>query len=300
MLASEIVDRSYSNWLEPAGVDRPAIDFLANDITAAAPGPNGTFGVEGIQQFIPPSSILEIASELILTKDVTTNIVTVAERGYRDTLSADHFLGDQVRLDPKYPRKTMLDHLASVVGMLHPWGVKRYGTDTATAFSSRATLTLPTGADEIIAVSVRWTDTPERWETFTHDGKDWTLFEEFTPTKYQLLCPGAEGAEMVVSWTGDFELPDSEADELDGFGVPTRLQPYLPLAVAGMALQSREIPRVQIEEIRRMLATQGIQIGSALNVGQAMIQAFRTQYVMSERKRQLQKNPARLVLDRAR
>jgi hypothetical protein len=295
VLASEVVDRTYSNWLEPAGVDRPAIDFLASTMTDVSPGAGGTFTVEGVQQFIPPSTIVEIDSELILTKDVTTTVLTVAERGFRDTIPAAHAIGAQVRIDPKYSRKTLLDHLGSVIGLLQPWGVYRYGTDTTLGFTSRSILTLPSGAEEIISVAVRSFGDPEQWRTFTQDGEDWILFDEFTPPKYQLLAYASEGAEMVVSWRGDFVAPTLEADNLDTLGIPTKLQPYLPLAVAGTALQSREIPRVQIEDIRRQLATNGIQVGTALNVGEAMLRSFRAVYVAAERQRQRRRDPVRLV-----
>lgn len=291
MLVSEILDRTYSEFLWPAGVDRPATDFLASTMTPSTPAAGSTFTLDGVVQNVPPSSVLEIGSELILSRDATPTTVTVAERGWLDTVAADHAIQDQVRVDPKYPRLTLLHHLASVIGMLQPWGLYVSATDSTQTFTSRQVLALPAGGQRILAVLVRSLGSLELYKTLRMPSRDWILYREFTPPKYQLRRGGAEGATMHVVYSKDFTRPTVETDDLDALGVPVTLQSYLPMAVAGYALQSREIPRVQVEEIRRMLATNGIQVGTALNVGQAMLRAFRMDYVFAERRRQNEETP---------
>ncbi len=80
----------------------------------------------------------------------------------------------------------------------------------------------------------------------------------------------------------DFTVPATVGVELDDCGIPATLQPFLPLAVAGYILQSREVPRVQIDDVRRLLAAQGVQIGASMNVGQAMLNQFFTVHVAGE------------------
>ena len=292
MLVSEILDRTYSEWLWPAGVDRPAVDYLAvAGMTPSAPADGGTFEVDGVQTAIPPSSILEIDSELIQTREVSGTTITVATRGYLDTVPANHDIGAQVRIDTKYPRKTLFDHLLSVIGKLKPWGLYVKATDATQDFTMRNVLTLPAGAERVMAILVRDSGSLERYTRLRFEGRDWTLYTEFDPPKIQLHRGGGEGNDMTIVYAKDFTRPTAEADDLNASGVPLGVQEYLPMAVAGTALQSREIPRVQIEEIRRMLATNGIQVGTALNVGQAMIRAFRLDYVMAERRRQSEEDP---------
>lgn len=298
MLVSEVLDRAYSEWLWPAGVDRPAFDILASAMTASSPGAGQAFTVEGRLNRIPPDTVLEIGTELVLTKTVSDTQITVAERGWLNSSAAAHSIGDQVRVDVKYPRITLLNHLASVIGMLMPWGLYQRKVDSTQTFSTRAVKTLPAGGKRILSVLVRSTGSNEVYRTLRMEGRDWILHREFNPPKYHLRRGGGEGAEMHVVYTSDFGRPTAESDDLDTLGVPDTLQPYLPLAVAGMALQGREIPRVQVEEIRRMLVTEGIQVGTALNVGQAMLNAFRLNYVLGERRRQVEADPPVLVWGR--
>lgn len=291
MLVSEILDRTYSEWLWPAGVDRPAVDYLASTITAASPPDGGSFTVDGLQSFIANSSILEIDSELISTRTVAATAVTVAQRGYLDTVPADHAIGAQVRIDTKYPRKTLFDHLNSVIGKLKPWGLYVKATDATQDFTTREVIDLPAGAERVIAVLVGVGGSFERYVRLRFEGRDWTLYTEFDPPKIQMHRGGAEGHDMTIVYAKDFTRAAAETDDLTTLGIPLGVQDYLPMAVAGTALQGREIPRVQIEEIRRMLATNGIQVGTALNVGQAMLRAFRLDYVMAERRRQSEEDP---------
>lgn len=291
MLVSDVLDRTYLEWLYPAGVDRPAYDFLSGAITAASPAAGGTFTVQGRLSSVPPDSLLEIDDELILTSSVSGTQVTVGERGYLSTDPAAHADGAQVRVNPLYPRRVLFNHLRSLIGLLYTWGLYVRGTDTSQTFSVREVKQLPAGAKRILSVLVRSTGSQETYRRLQMEGRDWVLYREFDPPKYHLRRGGGEGAQMTVVYQKDFTLPTSTSDDLDTLGVPTTLQPYLPLGVAGLALQSKEIPRVQVEEIRRMLAAQGIQVGQALNVGQAMLRAFRFEYVAAERRRLVEQDP---------
>ena len=242
MLVSEIIDRCYSEWLYPAGVDRPALDFLASIMTGASPTQDGTFTTEGNVNAVPPDSVVEIDSELILLKGFTIPTAVVAERGYYNTVAANHAIKAQVRIDPKYPRATLFNHLKSVIGMLKPWGLYAKGTDDTQLYTERAVLQLPTGGEKILSVLVRSLGADEQYVTLRREGYDWVLYREFFPSKYWMRRGGASGNEMVVSFTKDFTMPTTEADDLDDSGVPTGLQPYIPMGVAGMALQEQGDP----------------------------------------------------------
>jgi hypothetical protein len=288
VLVSEVIDRTYLEWLNPSGIDRPAFDFLATNLTATGPA---SFNVTGRVTHIPPDSVIEIGSELILLADADVTNLTPAERGYYNTIAAVHAIGDMVRIDPKYPRATLFNFLVSLIGMLRPWGLYWRDVDTTKTFTSRSVLALPAGGERILSVLVRDSGSLETYTKLTREGRDWILYREFDPSKYQMRRGGPEDAQMRVVYTKDFTEPASEATDLDDCGVPSSIQPYLPLGVAGMALQGRELPRVQIEEIRRQLASAGVQVGTALNIGQAILRTFRLDYVFAERRRQSEDDP---------
>lgn len=298
MLVSEAIDRTYLEWLGPAGIDRPAVDRLASTMTNTTPAAGASFTTAGLLERIPPHSVVEIGTEIISLEGATPTTCIVHERGYYNTIAAAHAIGDEIRVDPKYPRLTLFNHLKSVIGMLVPWGIYRRQSQS-TFYDSTEVMTLPTGADRILSILIRQSGSDEVYTRLTRPGFDWILYREFEPPKYHMRRGGPQGADMVVNYTQDFTLPTAETDDLDTLGIPTRLQPYLPLGVAGFALQGREIPRVQIEEIRRALAVQGVQVGTALNVGQAMLRAFRYEYVMAERRRQVEEDPPQLVWARS-
>ena len=226
MLVSEVIDRTYLEWLVPSGIDRPAFDFLATPLTASGPA---SFNVTGRVPHIPPDSVIEIGSELILLADADVLTLTPAERGYYNTLATDHATGDMVRIDAKYPRATLFNMLKSVIAMLRPWGLYWRDVDIATTFSSREVRTLPAGGERILSVLVRDAGNLESYTKLTREGKDWILYREFDPSKFLMRRGGGEDAEMRVVYTKDFIEPTDEAVDLDTCGVPER-DPAVPPA----------------------------------------------------------------------
>jgi hypothetical protein len=296
VLVSEVIDRTYSEWLAPAGVDRPASDLLATDWTASTPGTGDTFSVEGRLNAIPPDSLLEIGRELVLTRDFSTNDTgIVQDRGYLDTDPDVHLAGSKVYVNPKYSRQALLHACASVIGELYSLGLYVKAIDETQVYNTRETRQLPPGGKAILSILVRTGGGLERYEVLDRKGRDWIEYHQFTPSRYYLMRGGTNGLPMVISYKKDFILPTAESDELTDLGVMETLQPYLPLAMAGYVLQSKEIPRVQVEEIRRMLATTGIQVGQVMNIGQQMLRTFQQQYVGAERRRLREEDPYRVA-----
>lgn len=297
MLASDVVDEALSAWLWPAGVDRPAYDLLVNAMTSTAPASGDFFDVEGhIQGLIPPNTLLEIEEELILTRSAAATSVQVQDRGWLDTDPADHAAGTKVYLNPKYTRKTLLTALSSLIGQLYPRGrIYVKSIDETQTFSTRAVKTLPSGALGILSILVRENSNFESYHTLKMEGRDWLYYPQFTPPRFHLRRGGAEGQPVVIEYKKDFGRPQLPSDDLDTLGIPETLQPYLAMAVAGEVLSSKEIPRVQVEEIRRMLATTGIQIGQVMNIGQQMTRVFFSESVRAERLRLQQSSPTQFA-----
>lgn len=284
MLVSDVIDATYLEWLYPAGVEQPLYDVLSEDLASNAS--DLSVSLEGRAESVPRDSVLEIGSELLLAKEVSGTVVTLQERAFLGTTLAAHTTGDRVIIDPTYPRTTVFSALKSVIGLLYPWGLYSRGIDTSQTFTTGSVIALPSGAKKILSILVRRTSNDEQYDRLVRRGVDWIEYREFDPPKYHLRRGGNEGQSMRVVYMSDFTLPTSEADDLDDLGVSETLQPDLSMAVAGHLLRGKELPRVQVEEIRNLLASQGVQVGSAMNIGQALIQAFQRTYVAAERRRQ--------------
>lgn len=289
MLVSEAIDRAYSTWIFPGGASRPTFDKLASNLGGLST--DLTVALSGRLSNVPRDSVLEIGSEQILVYSVSGSTVTAQERGYRETDVAAHTAGAIVYLDHPYPRKAMLNAVISVVASLYPMGLYVKATDVAQTFSTAAVKVLPTGGKRILGILVRETGTNERYRPPLRAGVDFLEYREFSPPKYQLRHGGAETAAMTVSYAKDFTAPVAESDDLTTLGVPLGLQAHLPMAVAGYLLQGKDLPRVQIDEIRRALAAQGVQVGAALNVGQLLLRTFEDRYVVREIRRQSEEDP---------
>lgn len=288
MLVSEVIDRTIDEYLYPAGENRPSYDKLASGVDASTL----TIPTSGRVTNIPSDTVLEIDSELVLVDSVAGATVTAKERGYLESGSSTHASGASVWVDPAFPRIQIFNKVRAIIGMLMPWGLYARKTDTTQTFTMRNTLALPSGGRRILQITVRDPGSQETYSELRRRGVDWIEYTAFTPPKYHLRRGGAEGATMTVVYSADFTLPSTEADDVTSVcGVPDTLAPALSMGIAGLLLQGREVTRVQIENVRRLLASQGVQVGASMNVGQTLLGVFRSQYVLAERARQSELDP---------
>lgn len=302
MLVSDVIDRCYSEWIYPGGINLPAFDTVKTAGVLAG-STEGTFELDGLIANVPDQSIIEIDDELILTKTVTgtapTVTVTTAQRGYLDTAAVSHAAGSKVYLDPKFSRVNLFNALKTVVGTLYPLGLYQRQTDSSITWDSGTVADLPADCEDIISLVVRRSGSIERYTMPLIEGKNYRVLREFSPAKLYMLSGGIEQQTVTFSFMSDFAIPATTADDLDTIGIPTSLQPVLPMAMAGYLLQGRELPRVQIEEVRRQLASQGIQVGAAVNIGQLLIRTFETRYVAYEKARLREKDGIRFAFARS-
>jgi hypothetical protein len=283
MLVSDVIDSTYAEWLYPAGIEQPLFDVLDGAIDDSTL----TLVLEGRAESVPRTAVLEIGSELVLNKSTAGSSCTLQERGYLNTTAAAHADGTKVLISPKFTRQSVFNALKSVIGLLFPYGLYVRATDDAQTFTSREFLALPTGGLDVLSILVRVNSEDELWRRLSQARGDWVMYPEFTPPKYHLRAGGSQGNTVKVVYKKDFDLAslDSEADDLDTIGVSSTLQPYLPMAAAGHLLRGKDVPRAVAQEIRNLLATQGVQVGAALNIGEALLSAFKREYVLAERRR---------------
>ena len=285
MLVSTLIERTYNEFLYPSGINRPTYDKLA----LAMDGSQTTLTVTGRVQNIPRDTVLEIDSELMLVDSVTGTTVTLHPtagigRGYLETAATTHLQFAPIYIDPTFSRQALFNTLLSMIGTLYPQGVYCRKLDSSVLYDARGPFTLPATGLQTIAITVAESkSSPIRYNQL-RKGIDYLEFDEFSPPKIQLLRGGIFGGEMHVVYKTDFTLPTSEAEDLSALAnpVPLRIQNYLPMAVAGYLLQGRELSRTHIEQIVRALNAQGIQVGSAMNVANQMLNIFYARYVQPE------------------
>lgn len=296
MLVSDVLDRTFSEWLNPAGIDRPAWDTVATQGTALSVLTDGNFTTTG-RIAIPNDSIVEIDDELIRLTTFTTagNLATTLGRGYLETDPATHAVGAQVTVDPLFPRKVLFNALVNIVQMLYPNGLYQRVTASTFNWNTQQVQALDAGTLDVLTLIVR---SPSSYENYTDplmEGRDYRINWAFDPPKISMIRGGYENQPVTCIIKKDFVAPASTSDDLTATcGIPVSLQPSLSMAVAGWVLQGREVPRVQIEDVRRSMAAQGVQIGAALNVGQALLKQFWDVAVANERKRMFEKDPTRI------
>lgn len=288
MLVNDVVERAFNSWLYPGGIQRPAYDTLG----AILDPTQLNITLSGRVTNVPRDSVIEIEYEQILVSAVTGAAVTAQERGFLETDPTQHAAGTVVHIDPTFSRKAVFDALVAVLKMLYPAGCYWRNEDTTTTFSLNSPLKqLPSGGRRLIAILAKRSGSILDYRPL-RAGIDYENRPEFTPPRYRLRRGGVEGGVMLVIYAKDFGTPTAPTDDLGTLGVPESLQPHLPMAVAGQLLQGRELPRIQIEEIRRFLAAQGIQVGAALNIGQALLNTFMQRHVGGERERLSEQDPA--------
>lgn len=282
MLVSELIDRTLAEWLYPGSDEQPAFDTLTTAIDAS----EVDIVLDGRAEHVPRDTLLQIGSELILVKSTSGSAVTAAQRGYAGSTATTHAVGDIVWIDPSFTRVELLNALKQLVGKLFTWGIYDRYVDTSNTFLNTAVLTLPARTKKIHSITVRKAVTDELYDVYKMRGMDWLEFSAFDPPKFLIKRRNYEGQAMSVVCVRDFVLPSAEADDLTtDIRVPATLQEDLPMALAGQVLKGRQVPNVLVDRIREVLAAQGQNPGVILNIGDALINAFKRDAVVAERRR---------------
>lgn len=283
MLASEMITRTLAEWLYPGGDESPQFDFLVDAIDDDPATVD--LELEGRVEFVPKDSVIQIGSELILVKSTSGSAVTAASRAWATSTIAEHAAGALVEIDPDFTRIEILHALRALVAKLQAWGLYKRTVDSSLVSTFDEVIELPTGTREVHSILIRKNQTDEDWYPLRHKGVDWVEFKEFDPIKIKLRR-GIADQPMRVVCKGVFTMPDDEAFNLttEG-GLSEELQEDMPMAVAGMVLKGREVPRAYVDRIREILAAEGLPPGAIIDVGETLLGMFRRDAVMAERRR---------------
>lgn len=286
MLVSDLIDRVFSEWLEPAGVNRPTFDVLSVIQLVG----DRQFTVEGLVNNLPGKALFEIDDEVQQGRSVAGGVVQVAQRGYLETDPAEHAAGSIVRVNPEFFRVTVFNALKTVIGLLYGWGIYNRQIDTAQVLTTTAPVSIA-GAKRVISIRRR-----RRGSTlhgpFLRPGMDYEVLHDVVPPEIQFFR-GSGGSPLRIVYARDFTKPVNMGANLNASGLSDEIQEALPMAVAAQLLQGREVPRLNVEEIKKLLAQMGAQVpvGATFNVAQALMKTFRDTYVDAERERLIEQDP---------
>lgn len=285
MLVREAIERCFNEFLYPAGIDRPAFDILEGAINSSVT----SLVTEGRQTYVPQSLIefQDDTMEVALTREAeSTTTVDIAERGYMETTAGSHSDGALILIDPEYHRQTVFNAIAHIVGQLYPLGLYIRATSATTSVSTGAAFALESAAKEVLSVMSFFNS---QWVKMKK-GIDYEVLTDFDTIKMQFYSLPSSTVNIV--YKKDFTTPALVTDDLTTTcGVPSTLAPYIPMGAAGYLLQGREVPQVFANTMMERLNKEGVPVGSALNVGQALLQGFERRYVAAERTRLREQNP---------
>lgn len=283
MLVSELIDLTLNQWLYPGGDEQPQFDTLLTSIDEN----DTTIVLTGRAEFVPRDSLLEIGGEQILVSETSGATVTVAQRGFAGTTPAAHAAGDIAWIDPSFTRKELLNALRALIAKFITWGVYDRYVDTSNAYDNRSVLTAPAGTQRIHSITVRKaTSTYELYNVWTTRGSDWIEYPAFDPLKFLIKRSSSIGQSMSVVCVRDFTLPSAESDDLTtDIRIPAGLQEDLPMALAGQVLKGRQVPQALVDRIREVLAQNGQNPGIVGSIGDALLNSFKRDAIVAERRR---------------
>lgn len=295
LTVEQVIERAYEEILHAGGQARPAWDVLEGAINSSVT----SMVLEGRQSNVPPDGLLEFwdsTMEIVEVKSVSSTTVTLQTRGYLGTTAGSHDDRTKVVIENPYPRQVLLNGLKAVVGILHGFGLYAEAYSSALTYSDVAPVELPSGATDVVAILYQ---SGSQWYPLKR-GTDFRLFNNYgltaaSPPAIQFF--GTLGASALkVVYKKEYTLPSALSDDFDTLLVPSALQHHLAKGLAGHILMGRDAPYLESEYVPP--DPRDPQLGSKMNVGNALWSAFIAHGVMPERNRLLTQNPTSIVYER--
>lgn len=282
--ADEIVELTFSEYLERGGYRRTwdTLQTAVNDAILS-------WDLIGRVQDVPNDAIVECEYELALNylTNKTTDVLTLQERGYAESTAAAHDAGKKVYVNPRYTRVSVLKALKATIRDLYNWGAYRRVISSSLVIPSIGLVELPAAAIDVLDVLVEThpaAGLSADWMPLQR-GRHYEVLPQFEPARLRIAA-GLPGRTMQLVYKANYDFTGWSAvgaTNLTTLGVSEYLQEHLPMAVAGYVLRGSEVPKLQEQELKRLLIGQSeTQIGANIQVGQLLIDTFRANYVKNE------------------
>lgn len=291
---SQLVDEVISN-LHGYVRDQEESTHLTIDATAADVSLTLASGAK-----VPGSGRFEIEDELIWVDavDTTNNTVSVPPygRGFDSTTAAAHTAGKRVICNPLFPRnvvrRAINDTIQDAAGELFAVGTYQFPYTAA-----KLAYTLPAAVNQVLWVSWQETGPSAVWRPV----RTWRLDQAYGTTGAAAAVvigdPITPGRTVNVVYTKFPTTLVNNADDFTVSGLPSTAQDVIVYGACARLLSYVDASRVNTQSIESGAFTQGIPVGSAMNVSKQMYAMFR-QRLQEERLRLLATFPTQVHYSR--
>lgn len=257
----DLLDRLERDYLYPPS-EQPHVAILDGGLSAGGTSVVlDTRPLSDMAAELGPGLTLAIGQEEMLTLewDPETSTFDV----HRPNPVA-HLDGSTVYVAPQWSRRAQFEAVADAIDRLYPdlWTVK-----TAPMVGSVAREWMPAPKDLVDVISYTGLD-GTRWEGYD---LEYIAHHPQSPHGIIQLPIGVTGG--YITYRAKFTPPTTEADTLESLGVVDRSWHRIVL-VDAMAdlLAGRDVPKLTIEFITKALEAQGVELGTASDLRNALLQ----------------------------
>ena len=213
---------------------------------------------------------IELGQEIILVTAVDTGtqtLTTTDGRGWAGTTAAAHTAGDELRIAPDYPRRSVFDATADALEMLYP---DLFVVKTVDLTIPRDWEVAPANAGSVVGVNVyaygKWRSAGVKMlKGFPDSG-----------TERAFQFAGAQvGERGYVRYKVEPERVTLETDDLsddfEDYFIQTRWEPIVVLDTVASIVGSHDVDAATQEFITESMATQGFPAGQGESLRDSLL-----------------------------
>ncbi len=273
---ADVLHRLYRTYLTPPDFQPPAT-FLGLDTDAVTGGVQlDPFAVPEDEELLRAGMIIEIGSELMLVTDYDEGSrVATVQRGAFGTPATVHTTGDQVLLNPAYPRHSSFEFIGDNIVTLYP---SLYTVSSDNLVSIQGNIS---GIPDELAVEV-----VEVWPgDWTNDIELDARIVDFHPTVGgRAVITNLGHGSIWLRYRRRMKRPLLETEELIDLGVDDAWVNILMAGVAADLFAGRDLPASHVEWVGGVLQAENIPVGtrSQLSVGLARYRELLMDRAMKE------------------
>lgn len=266
---NDVIDAVFRNWIEPADAQpvTTTISGITSTSDTAATLDMSRLAAEEITM-LGLGTLIEHADSGELMRLValneSTGEATLVRARNGTTAAATITDGDEVRIDPVAPRRTVFDAVAGEVSRLSP---RLYVAKTVSVFLDSVTALEDSAARGILHA---YDDDGERVSVHFRRRHD---LADGGPAI--VVHPEDRGRFVTVTYRAAIPRPTAATDDLTdpagSFQLEDEWLEVVEVGAAARVLMSREARRLDTEFLTAAIAAQGVDLGQVTNVATALL-----------------------------
>jgi hypothetical protein len=248
---SQLVDRTYREWLNPAR-EAPVLTRLDGALEADSdtltyrpfPAPEDSYAMT-------TGVVVQVERELMwVATSSTEDRTAVLARGYQGTTPAAHPDGAWLEVSPQWPWQTVYDAACDEVADLWPM-LFTLRTETITADEATYPLDRSDLGWVINAVGADGYSTNAWFNSFGDEGSGTLVFPYYAGT-----------ADYTVTFSARIPRPGAPEDNLAALGVRPEWERIVGLGAAAYLVGSADLDRASLESITESIESETTPVGS--------------------------------------